>query len=98
MKKQLDQQRLVRPHDANSLLDLQKLTKHIDAMVEKIADLSAIHPLPRKRTSQQSNCRERQPNCRQRQLNCKGMQLNCKEISEIEQVEKELFKSPKSPK
>lgn len=33
IKKQLDQQRLVRPNDTNSIIDLQKLTKNIEAMV-----------------------------------------------------------------
>lgn len=28
---------------------MKKLTKNIEAMVEKIADLSAIHPIPKKK-------------------------------------------------
>jgi len=74
IKKQLDQHRLVRPNDTNSIIDLQKLTKNIEAMVEKIADLSAIHPLPRQKRNPTQN-------------KSTPFQFSCKEISEIEKVE-----------
>ena len=82
IKKQLDQQRLVRPNDTNSIIDLQKLTRNIEAMVEKIADLSVIHPIPKQRrnVSQKAN---------------NHFQFNSKEISEIEQLEDaNEFKEP----
>jgi hypothetical protein len=53
IKKQLDQQRVVVPNETNSTIDLKKLTKNIEVMVEKIADLSAIHPIPKKKQSPQ---------------------------------------------
>jgi hypothetical protein len=46
IKKQLDQQRIVRPNETNSTIDIKKLTNNIEIMVEKIADLSTIHPQP----------------------------------------------------
>ena len=73
IKKQLDQQRLVRPNHTNSIIDLQKLTKNIEAMVEKIADLSVIHPVPKQKRNVSHNCNSH-------------FQFNCKEISKIEQV------------
>ena len=33
IKKQIDQQRIVQPHDANSILDIQRLARNIEAMV-----------------------------------------------------------------
>lgn len=48
IKKQLDQQRIVKPDsETTSTLELKKLAKNIELMVEKIADLSTIHGLPK---------------------------------------------------
>ena len=66
----------------NSIIDLNRLTKNIESMVEKIADLSTIHPAPRKKASVKTISNEGKEEGLPFRLSS-----NCKEISVIRKIE-----------
>jgi hypothetical protein len=77
IKKELDNERLVKltQNETNSTIDIQRLSRHLEHMIEKITDLSCIRPLRPK----PKGCERKLPN----NISMVFKLSNCGEISVI---------------